>query len=111
MPSFTPTFFCFFLLWGLSIAGKGMEKVNSFPGSSPRAPPRKPSSQGRGAHGPTRAAHSPIQMSAHLSAAHFVNESSPLIDSSPLHLAIVERRCSLHRVLRNSHPLARWRRA
>lgn len=45
-------------------------------------------------------------MRAHLSAAHFVNESSPVIDSSPLHLAIVERHCSLHRVLCSSHP---WR--
>lgn len=45
-------------------------------------------------------------MRAHLTAAHFVNESSPVIDSFPLHLAIVERHCSLHRVLCSSHP---WR--
>lgn len=45
-------------------------------------------------------------MRAHLSAAHFVNESSPLIDSFPLHLGWVERHCFLHGVLRSSHS---WR--
>lgn len=45
-------------------------------------------------------------MRAHLPAAYFVNESSPMIDSFPLHLAIVQRHWSPHRVLRSSHP---WR--
>lgn len=79
-----------------------MEKVKSLSGSS-RAPPRGPSSGWR----PTRAAHSAVQMRAHLSAAHFVNEGSPVIDSSPFHPAMVERRCSLYGVLRSRHPCAR----
>lgn len=91
-----------FGLWWLLYCGeKGMEKVKSLSGSS-RAPPRGPSSGWR----PTRAAHSAVQMRAHLSAAHFVNEGSPVIDSSPLHPAMVERRCSLNGVLRSRHPCA-----
>lgn len=83
-----------------------MEKVNSFTSSSPRVPPWSPSSHGRWALRPTRAAHSPVQMWPDLSAANFVNESSPVIDSFLLLLAMVERHCSLHRVLRSSH---HWR--
>lgn len=103
MPSFTPTVVT---LDALILREREWKRLTASQGSSPRAPPRSPSSHGRWALRPTRAAHSTVQMRAHLSAAHFVNESSPVIDSFPLHLAIVERHCSLHRVLCSSHP---WR--
>lgn len=99
LPSFTPT------VWTVEVVTlweKGMEKVKSQRGSS-RAPPRGPSSGWR----PTRAAHSAVQLRARLSAAHFVNEGSPVIDMSPVHPARVERRCRLHGVLRSKHAFRR----
>lgn len=54
---------------------------------------------------PTRAAHSPVQKGAHLSAAHFVNESSPVMDCVPLQLAVAEPPAgSRDSALRSSHP-------
>lgn len=53
---------------------------------------------------PTRAAHSPVQKGAHLSAAHFVNESSPVMDRVPLQLAVAERPCGRDSALSSSHP-------
>lgn len=54
---------------------------------------------------PTRAAHSPVQKGAHLTAAHFVNESSPVMDRVPLQLAEAERPAgSRDSALRSGHP-------
>lgn len=54
---------------------------------------------------PTRAAHSPVQKGAHLTAAHLVNESSPVMDCLLLQLAVAERPAgSRDSALRSSHP-------